>query len=426
MERKPRIEIINLGDELLNGIRLNGHLTYLGEKFAERGLTIASASIIRDRPNDVRPEFCRAWDAADIIITTGGLGPTTDDLTREAIAEALGLSLEYHSSVETSIRERFERLGHPVTKNNLKQCYALSGAKILPNRQGTAPGQYLTRDGKHLFMLPGPVTELHPMFEEQVLPILETLGFADPDQAYIQLRTVGVGESKLEMLLQPHFAQYPGLGIGYCAHRGVVDLRLSIGTASMNRIQLEDLAETCRDELGEDFLCYGDLSLAQVVYDNLRSTDKSFSTAESCTGGLLSSSFTDVPGASKFFAGGSVCYNNDAKIQTLDIPEEILIQHGAVSRECALAMVTGAAERFGTDYALSITGFAGPGGGSQDNPVGTIYIGYFSPSGIWSHKEVFAGSRESIKERAVIAALDFMRRRLHSARVEDFMATELD
>lgn len=427
MDRKPRIEIINLGDELLNGIRLNGHLTYLGEKFEERGLEIARASIIRDRPEDVKPEFQFAWEHGDIVITTGGLGPTADDLTRETIAEALGLSLIYHKSVEASIRAIFENMGRTVvSENNLRQCYALDGAEILPNAHGTAPGQYLQKDGKHLFVLPGPPSELYPMFEKQVLPILERLGFINPDYSYMQLRTAGIGESRLETKLKPIFDNYPGIQVGYCAHFGIVDVRVSIGESDLNRTQLEDLAEVCRDELGEDFVCYGDLCLAQVVYDTLRATDNSFSIAESCTGGLLSSAFTDVPGASKIFAGGAVCYNNDAKIQTLDIPEEILVQHGAVSRECALAMVTGAAERYSTDYALAITGFAGPGGGSHGNPVGAIYIGYYSPSGIWTHKEVFSGSRSAIKERAVIAALDFMRRRLHSARVEDFVATELD
>ncbi|MGB0370699.1 MAG: CinA family nicotinamide mononucleotide deamidase-related protein [Opitutales bacterium] len=424
MAKKPNIEVLNLGDELLNGIRLNGHLTHLGAAFADRGLQISRASQLPDDHEAIINGLSLAWKSADIIIITGGLGPTSDDKTREATAEFLGVKLRFSTEIESEILDLFARRNRIMTDNNLRQCYVLEGAEVLKNPNGTAPGQYFTRDDKHLFLLPGPSNELYPMFADQVLPRLEKHKLISPEEKYIQIRTTGLGESMLEQKVLPILSEYPGIGIGYCAHLGIVDLRISKGETQLSRSQLEDIAETCKDELGEDFVCFGDKSIAEVVYEQLRATDRSFSTAESCTGGLLSNAFTDVPGASKTFAGSFVCYNNDAKIQMLDVPEEMIQQHGAVSRECAIAMVTGAAERFGTDFALSITGFAGPTGGTDENPVGTIYIGYYSPSGMWSRKEVFVGDRNSIKTRAVHAALDLMRRKIYTHRIDDFVASE--
>ncbi|MEM7673262.1 MAG: CinA family nicotinamide mononucleotide deamidase-related protein [Verrucomicrobiota bacterium] len=424
MSEKPNIEVLNLGDELLNGIRLNGHLTYIGSAFAERGLHITRASQLPDDLQIIKRSLELAWESADIIIITGGLGPTSDDKTRDAVSEFLNLRLNFSTEIEAEILNMFARRNRVMTDNNLRQCYVLEGAEVLKNPNGTAPGQYFTQDDKHLFLLPGPSNELHPMFENHVLPRLEELGLVAPEEKFVQIRTTGLGESMLEQKVMPILSAYPGIGIGYCAHLGLVDLRLSKGTTHLMRSQIEDIAATCRDELGEDFVCYGEQSIAEVVYQQLRATDRSFSTAESCTGGLLSNAFTDVPGASKTFAGSVVCYNNDAKIQMLDVPEEMIQQHGAVSRECAIAMVTGAAERFGTDFALSITGFAGPTGGTDRDPVGTIYIGYYSPSGVWSRKEVFVGDRNSIKTRAVHAALDLMRRKIYQHRIDDFVASE--
>ena len=424
MSHPPKIEVLNLGDELLNGIRVNGHLTHMGAAFAERGLQIHRSSQLPDDQEMIIHALKQAWEESDIILVTGGLGPTSDDKTREATAEFLGVGLQFSKKVEAHMLELFNRRGRIMTDNNLRQCYVLEGGHILENPNGTAPGQYFTRDNKHLFLLPGPSNELYPMFARDVLGRLEKLQLVAPEQKFIQIRTSGIGESMLEQKLTPIFQQYPGLGIGYCAHLGLVDLRISRGKTNLTRDRLQDIAEHCKDELGPDFVCFGDASIAEVVYQQLRATDQSFSTAESCTGGLLSNAFTDVPGASKTFAGSVVCYNNDAKIQMLGVPEEIIQQHGAVSRECAIAMVTGAAERFGTDFALSITGFAGPTGGTDRDPVGTIYIGYYAPSGIWSRKEVFTGGRNSIKTRAVHAALDLMRRKIHKYRVDDFVASE--
>ena len=203
----------------------------------------------------------------------------------------------------------------------------------------------------------------------------------------MQIRTAGIGESNVAEKIEHLFKGKEALLIGYCAHAGMVDIRLSsLDSDIINDQDLHDLADACRDALGEDFVCTGERTLAEVIFRELRNLDKTLAVAESCTGGLLSSSFTEIPGISKVFHGGAVCYHNDAKVQMLDVPESMIEQHGAVSEEVAIAMATGACEKYGADYGLSVTGFAGPTGGTQVLPVGSIFLGYSSPVGVWAKK----------------------------------------
>jgi nicotinamide-nucleotide amidase len=272
---------------------------------------------------------------------------------------------------------------------------------------------WVEQDGKVLCMLPGPSNELQPMFVEQVLPRLAKLGLLLDREAYIQLRTAGIGESALEARLQPIFDRYgAALTIAFCAHQGQVDCRLSSPAELLSLSQLDEIAHECGHQLGEDLLAYGHDSLAKVTGDLLRAEEKTLAVAETATGGMLASSFTDIAGASKFFAGGVVCYDNEAKMQLLDVPECLLKQHGAVSPENAVAMATGAAERMGADYALAVTGYCGPCGGPAENPVGSVFIGLYSPCGVWTKKLNIPGPRTTVKQRAVNAALDWLRREL--------------
>jgi len=267
-------------------------------------------------------------------------------------------------------------------------------------------------------MLPGPPNELQPMFVEQVLPRLAERGLLLEREAYVQVRTAGIGESALETRLQPVFDHYPNrLSVAFCAHQGQVDFRLSSPGETLSHTELMAIAAKCVHRLGEDFICYGHDSMAKVCADMLRAQEKTLAVAETATGGLLAHAFTDICGASKFFNGGVVCYSNAAKMQLLDVPECLLLQHGAVSPENAVAMATGAAETLGADYALSITGFAGPTGGNGDNPVGTIYLALHAPHGVWSKKLSYPGPRCTIKQRAVNAALDWLRRELFRAQM---------
>ncbi len=408
-----RYELLTLGDELLLGLTMNGHLTFIGGQLARRGVTLARNITVTDDAEDIVAQFQESWSRANVVITTGGLGPTCDDRTREAVARVLGQELIHDAQVEQSIAERFLRLGRKMTPNNLKQAYTFARGEVLPNANGTAPGLWVEQDGKVLCMLPGPPNELQPMFTEQVIPRLERLGLIAEREAYVQFRTAGIGESALEMRLQPLFDRYGGaLSVAFCAHQGQVDCRLSSPSGRLAPGQLDALVGECASLLGGDFLCSGHDSMARVCADLLRSREKTLAVAETATGGRLASAFTDVCGASKFFAGGCVCYSNESKMQLLDVPEDILMQHGAVSAENAVAMAVGAAEKLGADYALAITGFAGPCGGTNENPVGTMYIALYSPKGAWSKRLCYPGPRATVNQRAISAALDWLRREL--------------
>ena len=423
MTASIRVETITLGDELLLGIRENAHLTYFGRQLAHHGIEPAANLVIRDQADDIRMFFTDSWKRSELVITTGGLGPTSDDITRETIAEVLGEELVYDSEIENAIRERFRLLELPMPENNTRQCYRPVSAQILANPYGTAPGIYLKKDGKILVMLPGPAREMHPMFEQLVIPKLQEEGIFPEIDCYLQLRTAGIGESSLAEKVQPIVSNQQGLVVGYCAHAGMVDLRLSsLDSDILSDNDLQRIGDECRKELDEDFACFGERTLAEIIFRELRSLDKTLAVAESCTGGLLSSHFTEIPGISKVFQGGAVCYHNDAKVQMLDVPESMIEQHGAVSEEVAITMATGACEKYGADYGLSVTGFAGPTGGTQVLPVGSIYLGYASPVGVWAKKLQLRGDRASNRRRAATAALDWMRRKLRKYKLEDVFA----
>lgn len=408
-----RFELLTLGDELLLGLTANGHLTFIGAELGRRGVMLDRNVTITDEAEAIRRQFRESWARADVIITTGGLGPTCDDRTREAIAEVLGQELVFDEGIKQTIVERFARMGRRMTPNNLKQAYRFSHGEVLPNANGTAPGLWAEQDGRVLCMLPGPPNELQPMFREQVLPRLAALGLVRAREAYIQIRTAGIGESALEAKLQPFFDRHgTALSVAFCAHQGQVDCRLSSPGGELNDAALQAIASDCASNLGEDFLCFGHDSLAQVCADLLRAGEHTLAVAETATGGLLANAFTNICGASKFFAGGCVCYSNESKMQLLEVPEDLLAQHGAVSAEAAVAMATGAAERLGADYAIALTGFAGPTGGTEANPVGTIHLALYSHRGVWSRRLSYPGPRPTVKVRAVNAALDWLRREL--------------
>ena len=414
--RRLRFELITLGDEILLGLTANGHLSFIGSHLGSRGVELRRNVTITDDAEDIVEQFRESWARSDVVITTGGLGPTCDDRTREAIAGVLGQRLVFDPKVESHIQDRFALLGRKMTPNNLKQAYRFERGEVLPNSNGTAPGLWVEQDGKVLCMLPGPPNEMHPMFTEQVLPRLASLGLVGSREAYIQLRTAGIGESMLETRLQPVFGRYgTRLGVAFCAHSGHVDCRLSSPGGEMTIAEVEAVANECAQLLGEDFVTFGHDSMAKVCADFLRSQERLLAVAETATGGLLANAFTDICGASKFFAGGCVCYSNDSKMQLLDVPECLLLQHGAVSAEVAVAMATGAAEKLGADYGLAITGCAGPCGGQNENPVGTIFVALHAPHGVWSRKLSYPGPRTTVKLRAVNAALDWLRRELARA-----------
>jgi nicotinamide-nucleotide amidase len=411
-----RFELLTLGDELLLGLTPNSHLTWIGQQLGRRGVQLARNVTATDEAAAIVVELRESWARADVVITTGGLGPTCDDRTREAVEEVIGQKLVFDPAIEQAIAGRFARLGRKMTPNNLKQAYRFERGEVLANANGTAPGLWVEQDGKVLVMLPGPPNELQPLFTEQVLPRLAKLGLISEGEAYVQFRTAGVGESALETKLQPVFDRAgSALSVAYCAHQWRVDVRLSSPDGRLSMLELQAIADECATLLGEDFVCYGHDSLAKVASDLLRAQEKTLAVAESCTGGRLASMFTDVCGAAKFFRGAVVCYGNDAKMQILGVPESLIAQHGAVSDECAVALATSVAETLEADYGLAITGYAGSSGGPDAGQFGTVHLGLHSPQGVWSKELNYAAARTMMSERAVTVALDWLRRELMRA-----------
>ncbi|MEM1222160.1 MAG: CinA family nicotinamide mononucleotide deamidase-related protein [Verrucomicrobiota bacterium] len=424
MSKSPVVEVINFGDELLLGIRENSHLKYLGEQLSRFGQPIMRCSVITDDVAEIKQTFSAAWSRADIVITTGGLGPTADDLTRESIATALGAEMEFDPEIKAVIKARFDALGRIMAPHHERQCYKFKSGFVLPNDMGTAPGLVYQDEGKTLIMLPGPSHELTQMFERYAIPFLQKQDLLSEGQAFVQIRSCGLGESAAEELLQPLIRAHPQLGVAYCVHFGVVDIRFSARDNSLDYTALKGLAQEARALLREDFVCFGDCSIGQVVFHELRSMDRTLAVAESCTGGLLCDAFTNIPGASKVFLGGIVCYSNDVKVSQVGVPESIIEQHGAVSPECAVALASGVAEKLGADHGLSLTGYAGPGGGDPRSPVGTVHLGYHSPVGVWCKTVRYTGGRLDVKARAVTEALDWLRRKLRKYKIEEFLSAE--
>lgn len=420
MKTLRKVELVAIGDELLNGTRANSHLVYLGDKLQDQGLGLQWASEFRDEPEELVEGLKRACERSNLILITGGLGPTADDFTVECVACALNRPVRHDQSTEKAIRAYFKDLGREPTENNFKQCQIIEGAEILANPNGTAPGQWIENDDQIIVLLPGPPRELVPMFENEILQRLSERKWAEESTKPVLIRTIGIGESKVAEILHPIFNKvHDQVRVAYCAHMSYVDIRISATEDGLDDVNLRALGEACRERLGDGFLGYGTPEVACVIMKQLRALEKTLAVAESCTGGLLSSRFTDIAGASKVFKGGVVCYNNEIKENILGVPDCLLEQHGAVSAECAVAMATAVAELMESDYALAITGYAGPEGGTE--PAGTVYLGYHSPVGVWSRRVVLPGNRMAVKERAVTAALDFLRRKVEKYKMFDLL-----
>ena len=402
------VEVINTGTELLLGHVLNTHLRFLAEALFPLGLRIGRQVTVPDGLV-IREALVEAAARAEILLVTGGLGPTTDDITRDVVADWLGLRLVHDEEIMRAITERFARRGLALSARIGLQALRPPEATVLPNEHGTAPGLYLppTARSPHLFLLPGPPRELHPMFTASVLPILQKVLPPRPELAMRNYRTAGLGESAVEELVGAPLLAL-GLEVGYCARPGEVDLRL-IGSAEA----LARAEKIVAAQLGAQLVSRDQSSLEKVIVDRLSARGETLATAESCTGGLLAHRVTNVPGASAVFLEGFVTYANEAKTRALGGDAALLRAHGAVSREVAAAMAEGARTAAGVDHALATTGIAGPGGGSDAKPVGTVFIALatkLGPTTVEQHR--FPTDRETFKDLTAQTALDLLRRRL--------------
>lgn len=406
-----KIEVINTGTELLLGRVVNTHLAFIGDSLFKLGLRVQRQSAIPDG-EEIRHALAESMQRADVIIVTGGLGPTTDDITCEITADLLGRYLKTDQSVLDHIESIFSARGLAVTEPNLSQALIPEGAEVLHNANGTAPGIYLpaiANQSPHIFLLPGPPRELIPLFNEQVAPRLAKLGNKQADsQVYRNFKIIGVGESKLAHALDGDFSSLPELEIGYCCRLGEVDVRL-IGNEKI----VAQGADIVRNKFKREIVTESENPLEQVVVDLLTERKQIVSTAESCTGGLIASTLTDVSGSSAIFRRAYITYANQAKSEMLGIPAKLIEQHGAVSEETVRAMAEGCLQASKADHALAVSGIAGPTGGSEEKPVGTVYIALASKNELtFAQRFYFPLERSSFKIRTTRAALDLLRQRL--------------
>jgi len=406
-------EIVAVGSEMLTPQRVDTNSLYLTAELNNLGVEVVSKYVIGDHLERLASAVRLAISRSEILILSGGLGPTEDDLTREAVARALDRRLIYHSEIADALQQRFARLNRKMAEVNKRQAYLIEGADILPNDRGTAPGQWLEESGAVLMLLPGPPHELKAMFERQCLPRLARLA---PPQVIrtIELRVAGMGESDLDQLIAPVYKKYENPATTILAAAGDIQihLRARCVTEAEADALLSEVAGPIELLLGDRIYSRNGDSIEAVIGDLLRKGRATVSVAESCTGGLLGERFTSTPGSSDYFVGGFITYSNEMKIEMLGVTPEILAEHGAVSKETAGAMAFGALRRTKSTYALSITGVAGPGGGTEAKPIGTAYIGLAGPTGIEVLQRHFLGDRERIRSFASQIALDLLRRQL--------------
>lgn len=414
-ERAPIAEIVSVGTELLLGQTIDSNSAYLGKVLAEHGVSHFRRQTVGDNLERLVEALRLALSRSDLVVTIGGLGPTQDDMTRDGISVALDSSLVHDEALEADLRELFERRGMPWVPSISRQAERPECAVALPNANGTAPGLSCQKNGKRIVALPGPPNEFEPMVTSGLVPILREIGGGWVIYSKI-LRVAGVGESWVEDRLSEFLASDNPTLAPY-AKTGEVHLRITSRgkTKSEAAAVVEPFAKRVAETLHP--WCYGEdeTSLEEAVLAQFRGAKMTLACAESCTGGGLSERATSVAGSSDVFLGGVVSYSNEAKMALLGVAEEALSEHGAVSEEVALEMARGARERFGADVAVAITGIAGPGGGSEEKPVGTVFLAFCWPWGETSSLHRFGGRREAVRRRASQAALVGLRKGLLEA-----------
>ena len=408
------VEIVSTGTELLLGQIVNTNAPYLARKLNELGFDAVYQTTVGDNRRRMASVFSIALDRADIVITSGGLGPTQGDITKEVSAELLGRDLNLHEPSVEHIQAFFKRRHLTMTNNNLRQAMMPTGAIVVTNHRGTAPGVIIEHDKKTIIHLPGPPAELEHMFENSILPYL-TNRFGG--QGFIVskvLRTFGIGESILEERIRHFILAQKNPTIALLARSGEIHVRLTAKADSEDtaRALIAELEASLREHIEEYIFGMDEQSLEQVVGEELHRRGLTVALAESCTGGGATAKLTDVPGSSAYLIGSIVCYDNRIKTEFVGVTPTLLQEHGAVSQQTAAAMAQGIRDRFATDIGVGITGIAGPGGGSAEKPVGLVYLAIAGPQGVIVEEEHFSGQRSAIKTRTVNSSLDLLRRYL--------------
>jgi len=402
----PRVELISTGAELLTGRTINRHAAALGLALSAYQIPLLRDTTLPDDQTAIAQTLREALVRSDIIVVSGGLGPTSDDITRDAVAEVLGVNIVHDEGAVAHISSRMERMGRAVTSEILRQALVLSGARVLPNPVGLAPGMIAQQDARYVVLLPGPPREFDAILRAHFLPWFERLlpakGEVIEDALFM---LTGIGESDVQRFVTK-IGLPSGVHVAYCAAPGRVELKLSpgpLGSAEFREAVAALEPDLCRFIYSRKRETLGEVLGRMMVERRLH-----LAVAESCTGGGLGAEFTSVPGASSWFLGGVIAYDNRIKRELLGVPDSTLAEHGAVSEATALAMAHGVRERLGASLGLSVTGIAGPSGGTPDKPVGTVWIGLSAPSGSVGQLLALGGSRDDIRDVAIQRALGLM------------------
>ncbi len=406
-------EIIAIGSELLTPDRTDTNSLWLTEKLNSIGIEVKLKTIVGDDDARLEEAIKDALRRSRVIITTGGLGPTEDDITRKIAARAMGRRLLFNEKVLDTIRAKFLRMGRAMPEINSRQAMAIEGAEILDNPNGTAPGMYIEHEGRAVILLPGPPREMRPMFESFVRPRLAAKA-GDVRVVRRVLRVAGMGESAVDERIAPVYTQYKNPQTTILFNQSEIEIHLTAQAKSEQEAELllDGLAGQIEERLGDAVFAFRGETMEEVVSLRLAVSGFTLATAESCTGGLIAQRLTEIPGASVFFREGVVAYSNDAKTRSLGVDAQLILEHGAVSAPVAEAMAEGVRRRADTDFGLSVTGIAGPGGGTEEKPVGLVFIALSDDAHTEHRKLMVPGDRHLIRWRSSQAALDLLRRRL--------------
>lgn len=410
------VELLTIGTELLLGHTIDTNSAELGRALAAAGLPVTRRTSVTDDPDAIREAARQALARTRLVVATGGLGPTADDVTKKVIAELFGMPLSFRAEVWDSLVARFARAGRVPSERNRCQAEVPEGAVILPNRWGTAPGLWLEGDPGLAILLPGVPTEMRGLLLHEVLPRLAPRAAGQVVRSRT-LRTTGIPESSLADLLDPAERRLPPLSLAYLPGVEGVDLRLTAWSLPPAEADTE-LARgeaLLREHAGQWIYGEGETDLAALVIEGARTRGLRLATAESCTGGGIGQRLTAIPGSSEAYLGGIIAYANELKVAGLDVPEATLEVEGAVSEGVARAMAVGALRRFGADLAVAVTGIAGPDGGTPEKPVGLVFLAVAGPAGVQVHRHQFPGDRADVRARAAQAALSHLLRTLRSA-----------
>jgi nicotinamide-nucleotide amidase len=399
-------EILSVGTEILMGNIINTNASFLAEECVKLGISCYNQQVVGDNADRLKAAFELALSRSDIVMVSGGLGPTEDDLTKETAADLFGLKLVEDEASKKVLEDFFARRNKVPTPNNYKQIMFPKESKILPNPNGTAPGVIMSKDGKHIILMPGPPVEMKPMFKDHVRPFLESL--SDGVIYSVTIKETGIGESSAEELIADLIDTQTNPTIATYAKTGEVHIRIS--AFASDKKEARKLIEPVEKEIKKRFKPHvfttdEEVSLEEAMVKKLLKKKLTITCAESCTGGLLSGRLISVPGISEIYKAGFITYSNESKHKLLGVKKKTLKKYGAVSRECAYEMAFGAAAAAESDVAISVTGIAGPGGGTEEKPVGLVYIGCVVKGEAVVKEYHFSGNREIVRTQTVTAAL---------------------